>query len=173
MDILERIIEAVAQKLISMKLEENQYSYSETPDTGDANAGKKSGSSNPRNKPKTKQDTSKLHKKGFVAPEGTKTLTSKEAGASGNKRRRFSRGGDLASGTAADPHNRAARGRKIKPEIGTTSGPGGGKENRRGVHENIQRITNILLEKKSGRCWKGYKPTPGVKAYDKGSCQPK
>ena len=21
------------------------------------------------------------------------------------------------------------------------------------------------------RCWKGYKPTPGKKAYDKGSCQ--
>ena len=23
-----------------------------------------------------------------------------------------------------------------------------------------------------GRCWEGYKPTPGVKPYEKGSCQP-
>ena len=133
MDILERIIEAVAQKLISIKLEENQYSYSEIPDTGDPNAGKKSGSSNPKNKTKKKQDTSNFHEKGFVPPEGTKKLTSQEAGASGNKRGRFRRGGDLASGTAADPHNRAARGKKIKPEVSTAKSPGGGKEGKRGV----------------------------------------
>ena len=24
---------------------------------------------------------------------------------------------------------------------------------------------------KSGRCWAGYKPTPGKKPYSKGSCQ--
>ena len=45
------------------------------------------------------------------------------------------------------------------------------------LNEMYDRIIQILLEKKmeknKGRCWKGYKPTPGVKAYDKGSCQPK
>lgn len=25
--------------------------------------------------------------------------------------------------------------------------------------------------KKKGRCWSGYKPTPGKKAFSKGSCQ--
>ena len=29
------------------------------------------------------------------------------------------------------------------------------------VKESVERIKNIILEKK-GRCWKGYKPTPGV-----------
>ena len=38
--------------------------------------------------------------------------------------------------------------------------------------EHHDRIIEILLEKKKGRCWKGYKPTPGVKPYAKGSCQP-
>jgi hypothetical protein len=27
-----------------------------------------------------------------------------------------------------------------------------------------------MSTKKSGRCWEGYKPTPGKKPYDKGSC---
>lgn len=123
MDILERIIEAVAQKLISMKLEENQYSYSETPDTGDANAGKKSGSSNPRNKPKTKQDTSKLHKKGFVAPEGTKTLTSKEAGASAPSIRT---GSNRRLVSTVDQQR--ARTTPIKPEGQSAGGRGGQEE---------------------------------------------
>ena len=42
--------------------------------------------------------------------------------------------------------------------------------------EMYDRIIHILLEKKmgkkKGRCWKGYKPTPGVEPYAKGSCQP-
>lgn len=40
------------------------------------------------------------------------------------------------------------------------------------LNEHYDRIIHILLEKKRGRCWKGYKPTPGVKPYAKGSCQP-
>lgn len=39
--------------------------------------------------------------------------------------------------------------------------------------ELYDRIAQILLEKKKkGRCWKGYKPTPGVEPYAKGSCKP-
>jgi len=43
--------------------------------------------------------------------------------------------------------------------------------------EMYDRIIQLLLEKrgkgkKKGRCWTGYKPTPGVKPYAKGSCQP-
>jgi hypothetical protein len=41
--------------------------------------------------------------------------------------------------------------------------------------ELYDKIAQILLErkkKKKGRCWTGYKPTPGVKPYAKGSCQP-
>jgi len=30
---------------------------------------------------------------------------------------------------------------------------------------------NRRSKKKKNRCWKGYKPTPGVKAYAEGSCQ--
>jgi hypothetical protein len=40
------------------------------------------------------------------------------------------------------------------------------------LNEHYDRIIEILLERKKGRCWKGYKPTPGVKPYAKGSCQP-
>jgi len=40
------------------------------------------------------------------------------------------------------------------------------------LNEHYDRIIQILLEKKKGRCWKGYKPTPGVTPYAKGSCQP-
>ncbi len=29
----------------------------------------------------------------------------------------------------------------------------------------------IILEKKKGRCWTGYKPTPGKKAFSPGSCE--
>ncbi len=29
----------------------------------------------------------------------------------------------------------------------------------------------ILVEKKKGRCWTGYKPTPGKKAFSPGSCE--
>ena len=29
------------------------------------------------------------------------------------------------------------------------------------------------LEKKKGRCWEGYEPTPGKKPYSEGSCKPK
>lgn len=40
------------------------------------------------------------------------------------------------------------------------------------LNEHYDRIIHILLEKKKGRCWKGYKPTPGVTPYAKGSCKP-
>jgi hypothetical protein len=40
------------------------------------------------------------------------------------------------------------------------------------LNEHYDRIIEILLERKKNRCWKGYKPTPGVKRYAKGSCQP-
>lgn len=34
----------------------------------------------------------------------------------------------------------------------------------------MKTLTRVLTEKKKGRCWKGYKPTPGKKPYSKGSC---
>ena len=33
----------------------------------------------------------------------------------------------------------------------------------------MKTLTRVILEKK-GRCWKGYRPTPGKKPYSKGSC---
>lgn len=36
------------------------------------------------------------------------------------------------------------------------------------LNEHYLRIAELIVEKK--RCWKGYKPTPGVKPYAKGSC---
>jgi hypothetical protein len=36
------------------------------------------------------------------------------------------------------------------------------------LNEHYIRIAELIVEKK--RCWKGYKPTPGVKPYAKGSC---
>ena len=123
MDILERIVEAVAQKLISLKLEENKYSYSEIQDTGDRNAGKKSGSSNPGNKPRVNKGKKNFHQKGFVPPKGTKELSSEEAGASapsirtGSNRRLVSK---------VNPEK--AKNTPIRPEGQSTGGRGGQEE---------------------------------------------
>lgn len=110
MDILERIIEAVAQKLISMKLEENQYSYSETPDTGDENAGSK------RRKEKPKTPKSGI--------EGT-PLTSHQAGASAPSIRT---GSNERLVSKVDPQR--ARTTPIRPQ-GQSAGGRGGKEETR------------------------------------------
>ena len=84
MDILDRIVEAVAQKLISLRL--NEEEDTDPRDTGDPNAGKKSGSSNPGNKPKKENKSKKnFHQKEFVPPEGTKELPPQQAGASGGE----------------------------------------------------------------------------------------
>jgi hypothetical protein len=34
----------------------------------------------------------------------------------------------------------------------------------------LRRVILSEAAKKKGRCWKGYKPTPGKKPYSKGSC---
>ena len=36
--------------------------------------------------------------------------------------------------------------------------------------KTLTRLTEAAKAKKKGRCWKGYKPTPGKKPYSKGSC---
>lgn len=36
---------------------------------------------------------------------------------------------------------------------------------------NVIKKKNSTNGRKSGRCWAGYKPTPGKKPYSKGSCQ--
>jgi len=123
MDILDRIIEAIAQKLIALKLEENQYSYSEIPDTGDKNAGKKSGSSNPRNKTKVNKGKKNFHQKGFVPPKGTKALTSQEAGASAKSIRTGSN-----KRLVSKVDQQKARRTPIKPEGQSAGGRGGQEE---------------------------------------------
>jgi hypothetical protein len=119
MDILDRIVEAVAQKLISMRLEENKYSYSEIPDTGNPNAGKKSGSSNPRN-PAPKPEKGPYGRSGADKQE-VKPLTKQQAGASGGERART---GDISKG----PDKQKARTTPVRPL--STDGPGGGQENK-------------------------------------------
>jgi len=37
----------------------------------------------------------------------------------------------------------------------------------------IELITEAKKKKKKGRCWTGYKPTPGVTPYAPGSCKKK
>lgn len=121
MDILDRIVEAVAQKLISMKLEE--ITMQDVKIAKRNIAAKKAG--------RAAGEGKKFGRSG----EATKVdpLTSTQAGASGNQRGRFDADGDLSTGTKEDPFNRAARHRPIQPERSTTSGPGGGKEGKRGV----------------------------------------
>jgi hypothetical protein len=41
------------------------------------------------------------------------------------------------------------------------------------IMNNFKKISDAYLAKKEGRCWEGYEPTPGKKAYSKGSCQKK
>jgi hypothetical protein len=124
MDILDRIVEAVAQKLISMRLEE-AITMKDIQTARTNIAAKKSG--------REKQAASGQKYGHSGEKTQVKPLTGREAGASGNKRGRFSSGGDLASGTKEDPFNRAARNKPIKPEISKTEGPKGGKEGKRGV----------------------------------------
>ena len=123
MDILERIVEAVAQKLISLRLEEANLTIGQA----------KAGIANARAK-RLGREAGAGKKFGHTGQaKEVKPLSSKEAGATGNQRKRFSDGGDLSSGTKEDPFNRAARSTPIKPELSTTKGPGGGKESKRGV----------------------------------------
>lgn len=127
MDILERIVEAVAQKLISLRLNEedkkHDYAYSHKVDTGDKDAGRKSGPANPGNKPKVNKGKKNFHQKGFVPPKGTKLLTSHEAGASaasirtGSNRRLVSK-----------VDREKARNTPIRPEGQSTGGRGGQEE---------------------------------------------
>jgi len=130
MDIRDRIIEAIVEKLISMRLEENQYSGSHIKDTGDPNAGKKSGTSNPRYKePKGNNGKKNFQQPGFVPPKGTKKLSGEQAGASGGESMRtgrLSRGPDpeKAKNTRIPP---------VTPSKETQERLKGGKENKRGV----------------------------------------
>ena len=123
MDILERIVEAVAQKLISLKLEENKYSYSEIEDTGDPNAGKKSGSSNPGNKRKVNNGKKNFRQKGFVPPKGTRTMSSQEAGVSAPSIRTGSN-----KRLVSKVDREKARNTPIRPEGQSTGGRGGQEE---------------------------------------------
>lgn len=41
------------------------------------------------------------------------------------------------------------------------------------IINNFKKISDAYLAKKEGRCWEGYEPTPGKKAYSEGSCQKK
>jgi len=135
MDILDRIVEAVAQKLISMRLEENKYSYSEIPDTGNPNAGKKSGSSNPRNQA-PKPEKGPYGRSGADKQE-VKPLTKQQAGASGGERART---GDISKG----PDKQKARTTPVRPL--STDGPGGGQENK----PRLELMKKILRKRKGG-----------------------
>lgn len=147
MDILDRIVEAVAQKLISMRLEEKQdYAYSHKPDSGDPNAGKKSGSSNPRNpkKNKSQEDASKR-----FSPDGktpVKPLTSQEAGASGNQRGRFNDDGDLSSPYGAGRRKKAPKVNKVRSEDDSKKG---GQEAGRGG--NLAAVTAHFRKTRGNR----------------------
>jgi len=135
MDILDRIVEAVAQKLISLRL--NEEEDTDPRDTGDPNAGKKSGSSNPGNKPKKNNGKKNFHQKEFVPPEGTKELPPQQAGASGGERART---GDISKG----PDKQKARTTPVRPL--STDGPGGGQENK----PRLELMKKILRKRKGG-----------------------
>ena len=46
-------------------------------------------------------------------------------------------------------------------------------ETRRRRMAAVAAARESLIEALKERCWKGYEPTPGKKAYSKGSCKPK
>lgn len=46
------------------------------------------------------------------------------------------------------------------------------KDAKKGV-EKLKNFQKKKIEKKEGRCWEGYEPTPGKKAYTEGSCRKK
>jgi hypothetical protein len=123
MDILDRIVEAVAQKLISIRLEENKYSYSEIPDTGNPNAGKKSGSSNPKN-PAPKPEAGPYGRSGADKQE-VKPLTKQQAGASGGERART---GDISKG----PNKEKVKKTPVRPVRNDNDSKKGGQEAGRG-----------------------------------------
>jgi hypothetical protein len=123
MDILDRIVEAVAQKLISLRL--NEEEDTDPRDTGDPNAGKKSGSSNPGNKPKENKGKKNFHQKGFVPPKGTKKLPPEQAGASGGERART---GDISKG----PNKEKVKKTPVRPVRNDNDSKKGGQEAGRG-----------------------------------------
>lgn len=124
MDILDRIVEAVAEKLISIRLEE--VTWEEVQTARRNNAAKKAGRAAGAGK-----------EYGHDRPESERPkssgLSKEQAGVKGGDRFSHDHPKSLATGTEDDPFNRAARKKPIKPEKSKTKGPGGGKENRRGV----------------------------------------
>jgi hypothetical protein len=151
MDILNRIVEAVAQKLIFIRLEEKQdYAYSHKLDSKDPNAGKKSGSANPRNpkKNKSQEDASKR-----FSPDGktpVKPLTPQQAGASGNQRGRFNDDGDLSSPYGAGRRKKAP---KVKPMSKDGDSKKGGQELKQSAEAQRKRLPLLksILRQRNAR----------------------
>lgn len=153
MDILERIIEAVAQKLISLRLNEEEGDSMDTP-KGDA-------------------VRAAFHRRKFKQAIGKNTrkstLGSSSEGSSEYKARMSA--GKKSSALPIEKINQMGMKSDVERARRDAKAEALGKSAMSKVKESVERIKNIILEKK-GRCWKGYKPTPGVKPYAKGSCQP-
>lgn len=45
-------------------------------------------------------------------------------------------------------------------------------KDRQEFEEALAKSVEGMKEELEKRCWEGYKPTPGKKAYEKGSCEP-
>ena len=54
-----------------------------------------------------------------------------------------------------------------------STGQGGRGDTRSSIPDSTTILGDALVEALKERCWKGYEPTPGKKAYSKGSCKPK
>lgn len=151
MDILERIIEAVADKLISLRITEE-----DSMDT-----------------PKGDAVRAAFHRRKFQKAIGKNTrkstLGSSSEGSSEYKARMAA--GKKSSALPIEKINQMGMKSDAERRARDARAEALGKSAMSKVKESVERIKNIILEKK-GRCWKGYKPTPGVKPYAKGSCQP-
>jgi Domain of unknown function (DUF6321) len=173
MDILARIIEAVADKLISQKIDElsgdtlRSYIFK-----AEKSGPHQKGSNRAVGIAKAKYRSERLKSERNRHDIEPKEFKRHGAVASVGKKKpdqatinnQYGRSG--SSPSTPMPLNGEKRGDSVNTSRGR------GVRRTSTVEENIQLIAKIILEKKKGRCWKGYKPTPGVKPYAKGSCQP-
>ena len=123
MDIYNRIIEAIAEKLVSIRLDE--VTWAQLQAAKKRMAAKKAGRA---------AGVGSGHEYGHSGERtNVRQLTGQGAGVRGGDRFSHDHPQSLATGTEDDPWNRAARNIPIKPEISKTEGPKGGKQGKRGV----------------------------------------
>lgn len=114
-------------------------------------------------------DTVLAASQGKVKKPGGETVTADYAAET------FRKAGKHAVGKARKKTGKLTYGRRADGSRMSTGqgGRGGTPQQPSQQRSSTTILGDALVEALKERCWKGYEPTPGKKAYSKGSCKPK